>query len=256
MFSFLTVRFRSDGPSDPRDAASLLWHRGRGLRAQRHGIGLREDGSAASARTPEPAVTSARSLGRRIRHQCQCWVEAELHPRTQVAGPGRAGGGRRATRSECRDAALHLCSSASERPAAPSPAPPYRQAPLHGNSRYSRTGPLTRKAVSHARPQPGPARANVGGPVATEPEMHSRAILVQEGLDPRDSAVPDTRSNPNGTDNVFHADVPLGSTTMALNCIFGSAASVMGPRSSSSECIQSPVSCFCPWSARDRHFML
>ena len=34
-----------------------------------------------------------------------------------------------------------------------------------------------------------------------------------------------------------------------LKCSFGSATSVMGLRSSSSECIQSPVSCFCPWSA-------
>ena len=35
-----------------------------------------------------------------------------------------------------------------------------------------------------------------------------------------------------------------------------SAASVMGSWSSSSECIQPPVSCFCPWSAQGRHFML
>jgi hypothetical protein len=41
-----------------------------------------------------------------------------------------------------------------------------------------------------------------------------------------------------------------------LKCTFGSAASVMGPWSSSSKCIRSPVSCFCPWSAQDRHFML
>ena len=34
------------------------------------------------------------------------------------------------------------------------------------------------------------------------------------------------------------------------------SASVMGPRSSSSECIRSPVSCFCPWSAVGRHLML
>jgi hypothetical protein len=34
-----------------------------------------------------------------------------------------------------------------------------------------------------------------------------------------------------------------------LNRTFGSVASVMGLWSPSSECIQSPVSCFCPWSA-------
>jgi hypothetical protein len=38
-------------------------------------------------------------------------------------------------------------------------------------------------------------------------------------------------------------------TMRELKCSFGSVASVMGPWSSSSECIQSPVSCFCPWSA-------
>jgi hypothetical protein len=38
--------------------------------------------------------------------------------------------------------------------------------------------------------------------------------------------------------------------------LFRGSASVMGPWSSSSKCIRSPVSCFCPWSTGGRHFML
>jgi hypothetical protein len=56
----------------------------------------------------------------------------------------------------------------------------------------------------------------LGGPVAKEPKMHFRAILLQNGLDPEDTAVPDARSNPNGTEKMSHANVPLGFTSMGL----------------------------------------
>jgi putative transposase len=49
-----------------------------------------------------------------------------------------------------------------------------------------------------------------GGPVATEPKMHFGASLLQEGLDSEDAAVPDAQSNPNGTEEVFHAGTPQG----------------------------------------------
>jgi len=42
--------------------------------------------------------------------------------------------------------------------------------------------------------------------------MHFRATLLQKGLDPADAAVPDTQSNPNGTEKVSQSDVPMGST--------------------------------------------
>ena len=49
-----------------------------------------------------------------------------------------------------------------------------------------------------------------GGPVATEPKMHFGASLLQEGLNSEDAAVPDAQSNPNGTEEVFHAGTPQG----------------------------------------------
>lgn len=49
----------------------------------------------------------------------------------------------------------------------------------------------------------------VGGPVAAEPKMHSRATLPQKGLEPAAAAVPDIWNYPNGTEIVFHAVASL-----------------------------------------------
>lgn len=46
--------------------------------------------------------------------------------------------------------------------------------------------------------------------------MHFRATLLQKGLNPADAAVPDTRSDPNGTRKVFHPAVPLRFTQTGL----------------------------------------
>jgi hypothetical protein len=56
----------------------------------------------------------------------------------------------------------------------------------------------------------------IGGPVATEPKMHFGPVLLHKGLDPENAAVPEARTNPNGTEKVFHANVPLRSTSMEL----------------------------------------
>jgi hypothetical protein len=53
-------------------------------------------------------------------------------------------------------------------------------------------------------------RFEFGGPVAAEPKMHLRALLLRKGLDPADAGVPDTQSDPNGTEETFHVDVLLG----------------------------------------------
>lgn len=45
--------------------------------------------------------------------------------------------------------------------------------------------------------------------------MHFGPILLQKGIDPEDAAVPETRSNPDGTEKVFRANVPQGFTSMA-----------------------------------------
>lgn len=58
------------------------------------------------------------------------------------------------------------------------------------------------------------ATLEIGGPVAMEPKMHFGASLLQEGLDPEDAAVPDAQGNPNGTEEVFHAGIPQGFTSM------------------------------------------
>jgi GNAT superfamily N-acetyltransferase len=44
--------------------------------------------------------------------------------------------------------------------------------------------------------------------------------LLQEGLDPKDAAVPDAQGNPNGTGKVFHAEIPQGSTSMGHDSLW------------------------------------
>jgi hypothetical protein len=46
--------------------------------------------------------------------------------------------------------------------------------------------------------------------------MHFRPILLHKGLDPENAAVPEARSNPDGTEKVSHANVPLGFTSVRL----------------------------------------
>jgi len=70
-------------------------------------------------------------------------------------------------------------------------------------------GPVSTLTNMHDRPR-------AGNPVAAEPRMQFRAILLQKGLDPADAAVLNTQSHPNGTENVFHAVVPLRSTPTGL----------------------------------------
>ena len=55
-----------------------------------------------------------------------------------------------------------------------------------------------------------------GGPVAAEPKLHFGAILLQKGIDHENAAVPKARSYPNCTEEVFHANVPQGFTSMGL----------------------------------------
>ena len=57
------------------------------------------------------------------------------------------------------------------------------------------------------------ARIELGGPVAAEPKVHFRQILLHKGLDPEGGVVSEIRTNPNGTDKAFHASVPIGSTS-------------------------------------------
>jgi hypothetical protein len=63
-------------------------------------------------------------------------------------------------------------------------------------------------------PHPDLTNALVGGPVAAEPKMHFGPILLHKILDPENAAVPEARSNPNGTERMSHANVLLGSTSM------------------------------------------
>ena len=49
-----------------------------------------------------------------------------------------------------------------------------------------------------------------GGPVAAEPKMHFRSTMLHKGLDPGNGVVPEARTDPNGTEKVSHANVPLG----------------------------------------------
>ncbi len=49
-----------------------------------------------------------------------------------------------------------------------------------------------------------------GGPVAAEPKMHFRSIMLHRGLDPEDVVVPEAGTDPNGTEKVSHANVPMG----------------------------------------------
>ena len=44
--------------------------------------------------------------------------------------------------------------------------------------------------------------------------MHLGPVLLHRALDPEGVAVPEARTNPNGTSEVFHAGLPLGSTLM------------------------------------------
>lgn len=46
--------------------------------------------------------------------------------------------------------------------------------------------------------------------------MHFRPILLHKGLDPEDGTVPEAKTDPNGTEEVFHAGMPQGSTLMGL----------------------------------------
>ncbi len=40
--------------------------------------------------------------------------------------------------------------------------------------------------------------------------MHFRSIMLHKGLDPEDGVVPEAGTDPNGTEKVSHANVPMG----------------------------------------------
>ena len=46
--------------------------------------------------------------------------------------------------------------------------------------------------------------------------MHFSPVVLRKGLDLENGAVPEARTDPNGTKKVFHAVMPLGYTSMAL----------------------------------------
>jgi hypothetical protein len=46
--------------------------------------------------------------------------------------------------------------------------------------------------------------------------MHFSAKLLHKGLDPDNTAVPEARTDPNGTKEVSHDSVPMGSTPTGL----------------------------------------
>ena len=51
--------------------------------------------------------------------------------------------------------------------------------------------------------------------------MHFRPILLHKGLDPENGAVPEARTNPNGMEDVPHANVLMGFTSTELGPLRG-----------------------------------
>jgi hypothetical protein len=45
--------------------------------------------------------------------------------------------------------------------------------------------------------------------------MHFRSTLLHKGLDPESRVVPESRTDPNGTEKMSHANVPMGHTSVA-----------------------------------------
>ena len=58
--------------------------------------------------------------------------------------------------------------------------------------------------------------ALVGGPVAAEPKVHFKSTVLHKVSDPENGAVPEAQTDPNGTEKMSHANVPMGYTLRAL----------------------------------------
>ena len=73
----------------------------------------------------------------------------------------------------------------------------------------------------------------VGGPIVAEPKLHFSAKLFNKGLNPENTAVPEAQTDPNGTKEVFHDSVPMGSTSNgAMTALVESSSTEASPEMS------------------------